>query len=78
MKNSESDNKGETTKGGIAVQLKQRRYSNNRDLEKNMRIFFTEPDNIDFEQRHFDYYYDDAVHISKVLRMECGDKIIVF
>lgn len=42
-----------------------------------MRRFFTEPDNIDLNNSTLTII-DDAVHISKVLRMECGDKIIVF
>ena len=42
-----------------------------------MRRFFTEPDNIDLDNGTLTII-DDAVHISKVLRMECGDKIIVF
>lgn len=42
-----------------------------------MRRFFTEPDNIDLDNGTLTIF-DDAVHISKVLRMECGDKIIVF
>lgn len=41
-----------------------------------MRRFFTEPDNIDLDNGTLTII-DDAVHISKVLRMECGDKIIV-
>lgn len=42
-----------------------------------MRRFFTEPDNIDLDNGTLTII-DDAAHISKVLRMECGDKIIVF
>lgn len=42
-----------------------------------MRRFFTEPDNIDLNNSTLTII-DDAVHISKVLRMECGDRIIVF
>lgn len=42
-----------------------------------MRRFFTEPDNIDLNNSTLTII-NDAVHISKVLRMECGDKIIVF
>lgn len=42
-----------------------------------MRRFFTEPDNIDLDSNTL-IITDDASHISKVLRMECGGKILVF
>ena len=42
-----------------------------------MRRFFTEPENVDRESRTL-VIYEDAAHISKVLRMECGDRILVF
>lgn len=42
-----------------------------------MRRFFTEPENVDKENQTL-VIYEDASHISKVLRMECGDRILVF
>ncbi|MEG2583775.1 MAG: 16S rRNA (uracil(1498)-N(3))-methyltransferase [Oscillospiraceae bacterium] len=40
-----------------------------------MRRFFTEPENIDGENL---YIIDDAVHITRVLRMNVGDEILAF
>lgn len=40
-----------------------------------MRRFFTEPENI---KENLAYIYDDASHISKVLRLSEGDEILVF
>jgi len=40
-----------------------------------MRRFFTEPENI---KGDIAYIYDDASHITKVLRMNVGDEILVF
>ncbi len=42
-----------------------------------MRRFFTEPQNVDRETQTL-IIYEDASHISKVLRMERGDKILIF
>lgn len=42
-----------------------------------MRRFFTEPENVDKENMTLSLY-EDASHISRVLRMEVGDKIAVF
>jgi 16S rRNA (uracil1498-N3)-methyltransferase len=40
-----------------------------------MRRFFTEPQNVSEGKI---YIYDDARHIQKVLRMNCGDEVLVF
>lgn len=40
-----------------------------------MRRFFTEPQNI-YEDKA--YIYEDSKHIEKVLRMRCGDEILIF
>lgn len=42
-----------------------------------MRRFFTEPENVD-GQRGVIKIVEDAAHISRVLRMEPGDKVLVF
>lgn len=42
-----------------------------------MRRFFTEPENVSTDSGTL-VIYEDAGHISKVLRMECGDRILVF
>ena len=41
----------------------------------NMRRFFTEPENI---KNGIAEIYEDSRHIEKVLRMNCGDRILVF
>ena len=40
-----------------------------------MRRFFTEPENI---TENTAYLYEDAGHITKVLRMQEGDEILIF
>ncbi len=40
-----------------------------------MRRFFTEPENIN---ENTAYLYEDAGHISKVLRMQPGDEVLIF
>lgn len=40
-----------------------------------MRRFFTEPENI---KENFAYIYDDAAHISRVLRLKEGEEVLIF
>lgn len=42
-----------------------------------MRRFFTEPENVNMDDGTLEIC-EDAAHISKVLRFECGDRILVF
>lgn len=42
-----------------------------------MRRFFTEPENVSTDSGTL-VIYEDAAHISKVLRMKCGDRLLAF